>query len=76
MSNVGKKFKKVTEIEVIGESKHNIEFQNVNNQSENLTMTREAFEANYVEVVNQDATTTGDTEVSNKNETKTKEVTK
>lgn len=72
MSLVGKRFIKRTEIEIVAESPHQIEYQNVNNESENLTMTKEAFEANYVEVVNDG----GDMAVSNTDETKTKEETK
>lgn len=75
MSLVGKRFKKIVDIEVIAETDRAIMFQNVNNESQSFSMPRDAFEANYVECVN-------DVEVEDvvmavtdiKNENNTKEV--
>lgn len=89
MSLVGKRFRKVTEVEVIEELENGFIIQNVNDMSATWHIARRAFEANYVEVVNDDSedlsppeNTTGtdeaggDMAVSNTDETNTKEETK
>jgi len=79
MSIIGKKFEKKEQVVVVDVSGNHVHYQNVNNQSENFTLTKEAFEANYVEVVNKEETNKtnekdgGDMTVSNKEKNNTKE---